>query len=168
MKRTARKAHAVYAAAIALAGALPAFASDEAEYAGHTDSAHAEHHRNKIELGIANTHTEHGENAFTLAASYNYRFSDFASIGVLGEYAFDPLDQWIVGLPLKFYPGKGWVLVAMPGAEFHNGHEEALFRLGVGYEFELEGGYSITPEFNADYVDDEIEYVIGLTFGFGF
>ena len=75
------------------------------ENAGRTESAHAEHHRNKIELGIANTHTEHGENAFTLAASYNYRFSDFASIGVLGEYAFDPLDQWIVGLPLKFYPG---------------------------------------------------------------
>lgn len=126
-----------------------------------------EHHRHKIEFGIANTHTEHGEDAFTLAASYNYHFSDMASIGILGEYAFDPLDIWVVGLPLKFYPGQGWVLTAMPGAELHGGHHEPLFRLGVGYEFEMDG-YSITPEFNADWVDDEVEYVIGVNIGFGF
>ncbi len=142
-----------------------AMASDEAEGGLHHESE--EHQRNKVELGIANTHTEHGENAFTLAASYNYRFSKAASIGVLGEYAFDPLDQWVFGLPLKFFPGQGWVLVAMPGVEIHGGHQKPLFRLGVGYEFEMDG-YSITPEFNVDWVEDEVEYVIGVSVGFGF
>lgn len=168
MKLISRHALALCATGLASFTGLPAVASETTETTGHAETEHAEHHRNKIELGIANTHTEHGENAFTLAASYGYRFSDFASIGLLGEYAFDPLDIWVVGIPLKLYPGHGWVLTAMPGAEIHNGHEEALFRLGVGYEFEIEGGYSITPEFNVDYVDDEVEYVVGLTFGFGF
>lgn len=125
------------------------------------------HHKNKIEIGISNTHTEHGENAFTMALSYNYRFSDIASIGVLGEHAFGDLDTSIFGLPFKIYPGQGWVLTAMPAVERHGSHNEELFRLGVGYEFEMEG-YSITPELNADYVDDEVNIVAGVSIGFGF
>ncbi len=154
----------ISATVAALFSTGPVVASEEAEGGAHETE---EHHRHKIELGIANTHTQHGDNAFTLAASYNYRFSEIASVGILGEHAFDPLNIWVVGIPLKLYPGHGWVLTAMPGAEIHNGHEEPLFRVGVGYEFEMDG-FSITPEFNVDWVDNEVEYVIGVSFGFGF
>jgi len=145
---------------------LSSVATADAEEAGQS---YHEHDRHKIELGISNTHTEHGENAFTMAASYNYRFSESASIGVLTEYAFDPLETWILGVPLKIYPGAGWVLTAMPAAEIHDSHSEPLFRLGVGYEFEIEGtNSSLSPEFNVDWVDDEVNFVIGLSLGFGF
>ena len=123
--------------------------------------------RNKIEFTIGNTHAEHGDNAFTFAASYNYRFSEQASVGVLVEHAFDPLDSWVVGVPFKLYPGEGWVLTAMPGIELEGGEEEPLFRIGVGYEFELDG-YSLTPEINADYVDSDVAIVLGLSIGFSF
>jgi hypothetical protein len=151
--------------AIGVLSGLPTLA----EEAGQPNAPHEveAYHRNKIEFGIANTHTKHGDNAITLAVSYGYRFSELASIGILGEYAFGDLDFGIVGIPLKLYPGDGWVLVAMPGVEIHDGHQEVLFRLGVGYEFEMEG-FSITPEVAVDYVDDEVDLVVGLTFGFGF
>ena len=44
---------------------------------------------------------------------------------------------------------------------------EFLVRLGVAYEFEI-GRWSITPEFNVDFVDDEESTAFGISFGYGF
>jgi hypothetical protein len=126
---------------------------------------HGRPSRHKFEVGVAVTHTEHDETAFTLAASYGYRVSPALSIGVLGEYAFDPLDLWVVGVPVRYFTGQRWVLTAMPGVEIHHSHTESLFRLGVGYEIEKEG-YTVTPEVNFDWVNDEVSIVAGVMFGF--
>lgn len=131
-----------------------------------SDEEHG-HQKNKFEMSLSNTHTEHGENAATFALAYHRRVSPLVSVGILGEHSFGHLDTNIVGIPVKLYPNKGWVLTAMPGAEFHGGHHNPLFRVGVGYEFEM-GGYSITPEVNADFVDGETNIVAGISIGFGF
>lgn len=129
---------------------------------------HHEHARNSINFGIASTREKDGERAPTFSVSYNHRFADEFSIGALVEYAVDPLHLWIVGAPLKYFPGGGWVLTAMPALEYHNSHSEPLFRLGVGYDFELEGGNTLAPEINIDFVDGSTDLVIGLAFGIGF
>jgi hypothetical protein len=56
----------------------------------------------------------------------------------------------------------------MPAVEYHNSHSEALFRLGIGYDFELEGGNTLAPEINIDFVDGSTDLVVGIAFGFGF
>jgi hypothetical protein len=141
----------------------PCFAGAESE---EVAEAHPEHPRNSITLGIYSTRERNGERAQTLSVSYNYHFADQFSTGPLVEYAKDPLDLWIVGLPLRYHPGAGWVLTAMPAVEYHNSHAEPLFRLGIGYDFELEGGFLLAPEINLDWVDDKTDLVVGLSFGF--
>ncbi len=134
---------------------------------GHGGTSEAHRHANKFEFVLSNTHTEHGENAVTAAMSYHRRISPLVSVGVLGEYAFGDIDTGIVGIPVKLYPGQGWVFTGMPGVEIHDSNTEGLFRVGVGYEFELEG-FSLTPEVNADFVDGETNIVTGISIGFGF
>jgi hypothetical protein len=124
-------------------------------------------HRHHLELFLGNTHTEDDEDAFSFGLGYEYRLTHFLGIGVLGEYAVKDIDAWVVGVPLAIHPGAGWRLVVMPGLELHDGDSEFLFRTGVGYEFEVDR-YTIMPEFNADFVDDEVNYVFGVGLGVKF
>jgi len=123
--------------------------------------------RHHIEVFLGNTQTEEGEDAFTLGAQYEYQFASLMGVGILGEYAFDNVDAWVVGTPLTIHPGAGWQLVAMPGIEIEGNKTKFLFRAGVGYEFELEQ-FSIKPEFNADFVGGDVNLVFGVSLGFGF
>jgi hypothetical protein len=123
-----------------------------------------------IELFLGNTRSEtHNghENAFSVGVSYHYLFNPAVSVGVLAEYASDPLDSWVLGAPIVFRVGEGWHLTAMPGVEREHGESEFLFRLGVGYEFEFTE-YSLMPEVNVDFVDGEVAVVIGASIGFRF
>jgi hypothetical protein len=152
-------------AGVFLAGltlATPASATDLE--ASHGDG-HEHHHHIAVILG--NTHTEHDEDAFTIGIDYEYRLSPLVGVGVLGEYATGGVDAWVVGVPFALHPGAGWRLVAMPGVEIHDGESAFLFRTGVGYEFEL-GEFTVMPEVNADFVDDETNLFFGASIGFKF
>ena len=133
---------------------------------------HAAHHGpNIVEffLGATNAdHRGHNETVFSLGAQYRYAINPTVSVGVLAEYANDPLDLWVVGIPFVFNLGDtNWQLTAMPGAEIEDSHEEFLFRAGIGYEFEMTG-YSLKPEINVDWVDGEAAFVGGVSIGFRF
>lgn len=156
------------AAAAILVAVLPPLdgAPARAEEAEHHTEGQVEHHQ-KLNLGVGFTRKEGGDSGFTLAASYDYRFSSPASIGLLGERAFGDVDTWVVGAPVKLYPGGHWVVITMPAVEIHDSETEPMFRLGAGYEFEMEG-YAIAPEVNANFVDGEVNLVAGIVFGFGF
>ncbi len=123
------------------------------------------HHH--VEVFLGNTHTEDDEDAFSIGVQYEYRLSPLMGVGILGEYAFEDLDSWVVGVPLTLHPGAGWQLVAMPGVEIENNETSFLFRAGVGYEFELEQ-FTIKPEFNADFVKGDVNLVFGASLGVGF
>lgn len=120
----------------------------------------------KIEFGIgyAIKDDEYGP---VLAASYNFPVTRSVSVGVLGEYAFGDINEWTFGLPVKFKIGEGWKLTTMPGVERAHGESKFLFRVGVGYEFEMNGS-SLTPELNVDFVDGETVFIVGATIGFAF
>ncbi len=127
--------------------------------------AHEHHHH--IAVIIGNTHTEHGEDAFTIGLDYEYRVSSLIGVGVLGEYAAGDIDTWVVGVPFALHPVAGWRLTAMPGLEIHEGESAFLFRTGVGYEFEL-NEFTVMPEINADFVDGETNLFFGASIGVKF
>jgi hypothetical protein len=122
---------------------------------------------NSVEFGLGNTHTESGEDAATIWATYQRRLNSRIGVGVLGEYAFGDLDTWVVGVPLTYHAGEHWKLVLMPGVEIEDGDSETLLRIGAGYEFEMDR-YTIKPEANADFVGGDVDYVFGVSIGFGF
>jgi hypothetical protein len=84
------------------------------------------------------------------------------------EVATGDLREVIVAFPFALHPWRGLHLVAAPGMEIpKHGDVEFAMRLGAGYQFPI-GRFTIGPEFNADLVDGEPTYVIGLSFGWGF
>jgi hypothetical protein len=123
-----------------------------------------------LEFFVGNTSADHHgerENAVSTGAQYRYQFSEVVGVGLLAEYARDPLDSWVVGVPLVIgLGGSGWQLTAMPGAEIEDGDSEPLFRAGIGYEFEMRGGYTLKPEINVDWVDGDTAIVAGISIGF--
>ena len=124
--------------------------------------------RNRVALFMGNTHNRADENAFSMGLSYEYRIAPLFGVGALAEYAAGDIESWVIGTPITFHPYRGLSLVAMPGAEIAEDDTHFLFRLGIGYEFEIDERWSQAPEFNADFVDSEIDYVFGLSLGYGF
>jgi len=147
------------------AGLVPAFAEGtKPPEPGGTESPHI------VEFFLGNTRADTptgDENALSVGTSYHYLINPTVSIGLLGEYASDPLDSWVVGAPVIFRVGEGWHLTAMPGLEREQGESEFLFRVGAGYEFEL-NGYSLKPEVSADFVDGDLAIVTGISIGLRF
>jgi hypothetical protein len=137
--------------------------ASEKEHGGHEES---QHHRNRMELFFGNTH-EHGEDGFTVGLSYGYLLQEFIGVGGTFEYATGHFDKWSVTVPLFMYPYGGLRFALAPGLEHREGENDFLFRVGVAYEFEI-GRWSISPEFDVDFVDGEKAYVYGLSFGWGF
>lgn len=123
--------------------------------------------RNRVELFLGNTHEE-GENSFSTGLSYEYRFHEFLGVGGLVEFAGMNAREWVFAIPLSIHPYKGLCFTLAPGLELpKEDKNEFLFRVGVAYEFEI-GRWSITPEFNVDFVGGEEALVYGLSFGYGF
>ena len=129
---------------------------------GHHEAAHS----HRLELFLGNTH-EDSEDGFSVGLAYEYRITEILGTGGLVEYAGGDLDKWLAGVPLFIHPHKGWRFVLAPGLEHKHSENEFLFRAGVAYEFEI-GRWSITPEFNVDFVEGEEALVYGLSFGYGF
>jgi hypothetical protein len=125
-----------------------------------------------VELFLGTTYADHHghrEHAFSVGAQYRYALNHAVSVGVLAEYATKSLDAWVVGIPVVFNLGETrWQLTAMPGAELEGSSKEFLFRAGIGYEFEMQGGYSLKPEINVDWVDGETSIVTGVSIGWRF
>lgn len=125
-----------------------------------------------FEVFLGQTYADHhgqDEQAFSIGAQYRYAISHVMSVGVLAEYTDSPFDAWILGLPYVLNLSESpWQLTLMPGVELEGGEKEFLFRTGVGYEFERQGGYSIKPEINFDWVDGEIAVVAGASIGWRF
>ncbi len=125
-----------------------------------------ESYRHRLELFLGNKHDE-GEEAFSFGITYEYRVSEIIGFGGFWEYAAGDFDKWLAGLPLFVHPYRGLRFVLAPGLEHEDSENEFLLRTGVAYELEL-GRWSITPEFNIDFVDGEEAQVYGVSFGYGF
>ena len=141
-------------------------------WAGEAERNHKketpEHHHG-VELFLGNTQDD-GENAFSIGLTYEYRLSELFGIGGLIEYAGEDFREWILAVPFFLHPYKGWRFLVAPGIDIddEDGDNNFLFRAGAAYEFEIAERWSITPEFNVDFVDGDEVLVYGLSFGYGF
>jgi len=138
--------------------------SEESVYSkledGHENS-------NDVALFLGNTH--HGnENGFSVGMDYEHRLNTILGVGGLVEYSAGDFDSWVVAASLFIHPYKGFRLIIAPGLENKDSSSNFLFRTGVAYQFELGNNWSISPEYNLDFVHSETVQVYGLSFGFGF
>jgi hypothetical protein len=127
------------------------------------------------EHGNAGTESEGGdgseetttETESTIGLDYQYRFSRAWGLAFAFEYVGGDARNWMAGLAPALHPVAGLEIYAGPGFERNDGENEFVFRVGMGYEFEL-GRWGLTPAFNVDFVDGEQTYVYGFYVGKGF
>ena len=129
----------------------------------------APEHLHGVELFLGNTQDD-GKNGFSIGLTYEYRLSELFGIGGLIEHAGEDFREWVLAVPFFLHPYKGWRFLVAPGIDIddEDGDNNFLFRAGAAYEFEIAERWSITPEFNVDFVDGDEVLVYGLSFGYEF
>jgi hypothetical protein len=141
---------------------VQALAAEE-EHGEHQES---QYHRHHVGLLLGNTHEE-GEDEFTIGLDYEYRFSQYFGIGLLGEYVGEDAREG-VGMGLLFiHPYKGFRFLAGAGVKPKAEETKFIWRLGIGYRFPI-GNWTIAPEFNLDFTEGRTVEVYGVSFGYGF
>lgn len=125
--------------------------------------------RQGLELFLGNSQ-DGEENNFSLGLTYEYRLNTLFGIGGIVEYAGINIEEWVLAVPLFLHPYKGWLFQAAPGVSIteNEGEKEFLFRVGAAYEFEIQEIWTISPEFNVDFVDSREVFVYGVSFGYKF
>lgn len=103
----------------------------------------------------------------TIGLDYEYRFSRAWGLVAAFEWVGGDARNWLMGLAPAVHPVAGLKILAGPGIEHNDGENEFVFRVGLGYEFDV-GRWSLTPAFNVDFVDSEETYVYGIYVGKGF
>ena len=110
---------------------------------------------------------DRGDDVFSLGLDYEYKFSEVFGIGGLLDHAGGDVRTWVVGVPIFAHPVGGLVVLLAPGIEHQDdGDNEALIRLGAGWDFELGERFVVTPVVNVDFVDGDKVYVYGVEFGY--
>ena len=110
---------------------------------------------------------DRGDDVFSLGLDYEYKFSEVFGIGGLLDHAGGDVRTWVVGVPIFAHPVGGLVVLLAPGIEHQDdGDNEALVRLGAGWDFELGERFVVTPVVNVNFVDGDKVYVYGVEFGY--
>jgi hypothetical protein len=131
-------------------------------------SEEAHQHRHHVAVFVGATHAE-GTDEPTLGAHYEYLVTPKIGVGALVDHAGGDLDSTIVAAALGFHPHAGWTLIAAAGNENTDHGDEFIVRIGVGYDFELGGGWALRPQLNFDFVEDEeTKEVYGISIGKAF
>ena len=126
-------------------------------------------HKNHLALFTGITHHEDNDE-FSIGLDYEYRFHKIFGIGGLVEYTGGDCDSWIFGVPVFIHPYKGAQFIVAPGFISEDDETDFLLRLGAGYQVEIGKGWSLTPQYNVDFIEGESELaqVIGVALGFAF
>jgi hypothetical protein len=122
------------------------------------------HRRHTLGVFLGVTH-EGGENHGTIGIEYAYRIKPLWSIGALVERADREKESTLLLGFVTLHPYKGWLLSGGLGRKDPSERRENAARIGIGYEFELAGGWAITPQVSVDFIEDEEnEEVVGVGF----
>lgn len=138
--------------------------ADESQSQG-TQSGEEDQGKHALAAFLGVTH-EHGENLETLGIEYSYRINKSWSIGGVIERAEREKDSTLALLFAHLWPYKGLFLGAGVGRKDPGGERENVLRGTIGYEFELGKGWSIAPQANLDFIEnEENEEVYGIALG---
>lgn len=143
----------------------------------HEQETYPHFHRHHVALFVGGTHAEveieteggnreEGEDAFTIGADYEYRFSQLFGVGGLVEYAGGELEKTSAMAGLFIHPIGGLKFFFAPGVEHESDENKFVFRSGAHYNFFF-GNFAVTPVFAVDFVDGDENLVYGISFGYG-
>jgi hypothetical protein len=138
--------------------------SEEPGYSHHEEGYE---NSNDVALFLGGSHHKN-ENGFSVGLDYEHRLNSILGVGGLVEYSAGDFDSWVVAAPLFVHPYGGFRLIFAPGFETKESKSNFLFRTGLAYQFEIGHKWSISPEYNVDFVHHETVHVYGVSFGFGF
>lgn len=159
---------------------------EHAEHAGevvpHGESGH--NYKNGLALFLGATNEAGHGTEPTWGLEYGRALSPHWAIGGLIDYAGGSQRNMVIA-PVVFWKpfGTGFVLLAAPGIEYHNGRgtvehhlskaetaavdkDETYFvlRLGTAYYFHFGSRFGIGPTVNVDFVDGHEVWVYGVNF----
>ena len=103
----------------------------------------------------------------SVGLDYEYRLSRVWGVGFFFDYVGGVARASVAGPSLYLHPVGGLKLLVAPGFERHEGENEFLVRLGLGYGFDI-GRWALTPGVSVDFVDGDQAYIYGLYIGRGF
>lgn len=141
----------------------PALSEESAD--GHHEEGHED--SNDVGLFLGGSHHK-DENGFSVGLDYEHRLNAIFGAGGLVEYTAGDFDSWVIAPSLFIHPYKGFRLILAPGVETKESKSNFLFRTGLAYQFEIGNKWSISPEYNVDFVHGETVHVYGVSFGLGF
>ncbi|MEO0690878.1 MAG: hypothetical protein AAFY51_11340 [Pseudomonadota bacterium] len=147
--------------AAVLASIVPSVVHAQSE--GSVDEQREGPHHLSVISGLTYV-DEADETAYTLGIDYEYRVSDLLGVGFVAERAFGNVEATTLLAVADFHLTEGLAMQVGPGIEFAEGEEFAVGRFGVLYEFELGGGFTISPQAHYDLseLEDAFVFVVGV------
>ena len=131
-----------------------------------TFASEVEHHAKHMLGPFVGITREHGHNRYTAGIEYSYRVNQTWSVGAVIERAERDNDSMLTNIFAHVWPFKGLYFGFGVGRKDPGDERENLLRGTIGYEFELRGGWGISPQFNLDLIqNEENEEVYGVVIG---
>ena len=130
--------------------------------------AEAAERPNHIGLFLGATHKQ-SDDGFSIGIEYERDVSELIGLGVVVE-STPSLNERVIAAPAAFLHPIGALEVALaPGLQVEDGDTDFMFRIGVGWEFDVGQGFSLAPEVNFDFVSgNDNALVYGLALGYAF
>ncbi len=110
-----------------------------------------------------------GKHAVIYGIEYQYRIHDRFSLGLFYEQSSGDFDAESFGIPASIFVTEEFKILLAVGSErkLFEEDDEIFYRLGLGYDIELER-VTVSPSGWVDFVNGKEIYFLGLTVGFGF
>ncbi|MEL6430951.1 MAG: hypothetical protein AAFU73_01570 [Planctomycetota bacterium] len=133
-----------------------------------TDGAHHDWDAEPHHVSVLSAGTwEDDEGAATVGLDYEYRRSEFLGLGAVVERAFGEIDATTVLGAFDLHLTHALVVQTGPGVEWIDGETKFVYRLGVLYEWMLDG-YTLSPQIHYDATSGEDAVIAGVALGVAF
>ena len=126
---------------------------------------HEENGRHTLGVFLGITR-EHDHDRETIGIEYSYRINRNWSVGALVERAEREKSSTLTNVFIHFWPTEFLYIGAGFGRKDPGEERQHTGRVTLGYEIELGKSWSLSPQANVDFIEDEEnEEVFGLVFG---
>lgn len=127
-----------------------------------------EEERNAVALFLGAT-SKDASTSGAVGAKYERRLSDLLGLGIVIEVT-PALEERLVTFPaVILHPIGELTVILAPGVVTEDGDSRLAFRTGLGWELEIGGGITLSPEVNFDWADDHDDaLVVGVAVGTSF
>lgn len=125
-------------------------------------------YRNVIGVLAAATIVE-GDVGATFGLSYEHRLGRWYGLGAFADYLTTSSRNVAIGASFYLHPTRTIKVLVAPGVDFRRtGPDLVLLRMGVGYDFNLDSRWALSPGVNIDFEGGYRVYVVGVELNWRF